>query len=77
VRKNGTRFWANAVLDAIRDETGQLIGFAKITRDMTERRAAQGVGLASGVGHAEREIGVAAGDEFEVERRLGHRVVLA
>jgi PAS domain S-box-containing protein len=41
VRKNGARFWANAVIDAIRDNKGQLIGFAKITRDMTERQAAQ------------------------------------
>ncbi len=43
VRKDGTRFWALAVLDAIRDPDGQLIGFAKITRDMTERRQAQQV----------------------------------
>jgi PAS domain S-box-containing protein len=41
VRKNGERFWANAVIDAIRDETGQLVGFAKITRDITEKRDAQ------------------------------------
>jgi PAS domain S-box-containing protein len=41
VRKDGTRFWANAVIDAIHDGTGQLIGFAKITRDLTERRAAE------------------------------------
>jgi PAS domain S-box-containing protein len=41
VRKDGTRFWALAVVDAIHDETGELIGFAKITRDMTERRRAQ------------------------------------
>ena len=41
VRKDGTQFWANAILDAIRDDEGQLIGFAKITRDLTERRAAQ------------------------------------
>lgn len=39
VRKDGTRFWANVVIDAIRDETGTLIGFTKITRDITERRA--------------------------------------
>ena len=39
VRKDGTRFWANVVLDAVHDDTGDLIGFAKITRDMTERRA--------------------------------------
>jgi PAS domain S-box-containing protein len=41
VRKDGTRFWALAVLDAIRDSSGTLIGFTKITRDMTERRQAQ------------------------------------
>jgi PAS domain S-box-containing protein len=41
MRKDGTRFWAHAVLQAVRDESGTLIGFAKVTRDMTERRAAQ------------------------------------
>ena len=41
VRKDGTRFWASVVLDAIKDEDGELIGFAKITRDMTEKREAQ------------------------------------
>jgi PAS domain S-box-containing protein len=41
VRKDGTRFWANVVIDAIRDDTGELIGFAKVTRDLTERREAQ------------------------------------
>ncbi|HWM49562.1 MAG TPA: PAS domain S-box protein [Xanthobacteraceae bacterium] len=41
VRKDGTVFWANAVLDAIRDENGELVGFAKITRDITERRETQ------------------------------------
>jgi PAS domain S-box-containing protein len=40
VRKDGTRFWVNAVLDPIRDDSGNLIGFAKITRDDTERRQA-------------------------------------
>ena len=35
------RFWASVVIDAIHDEDGQLIGFAKITRDLTERREAQ------------------------------------
>jgi PAS domain S-box-containing protein len=39
IRKDGTRFWANVVVDAVHDDTGDLIGFAKITRDMTERRA--------------------------------------
>jgi PAS domain S-box-containing protein len=41
VRKDGTRFWASVVIDAIRNDEGDLIGFAKITRDMTEKRAAQ------------------------------------
>ena len=41
VRKDGTLFWANVVVDAIRDEKGDLVGFAKITRDITDRRDAQ------------------------------------
>ncbi len=41
VRKDGTRFWASVVIDAIRDETGKLVGFAKVTRDITEKREAQ------------------------------------
>ena len=41
VRKDGTRFWANVVLDAIHDEDGKPIGFAKVTRDMTEKRETQ------------------------------------
>ncbi|GLC91307.1 histidine kinase [Cupriavidus sp. TA19] len=40
IRKNGTRFWAHVVVDAIRDETGSLVGFAKVTRDITERKEA-------------------------------------
>ncbi|MBV9510535.1 MAG: PAS domain S-box protein [Caulobacteraceae bacterium] len=41
MRKDGSQFWANVVIDAIRDEQGQLIGFAKITRDITERKIAE------------------------------------
>ena len=41
MRKDGSRFWASVVLDAIRDEDGELIGFAKVTRDMSEKREAQ------------------------------------
>ncbi|HEX2146528.1 MAG TPA: PAS domain S-box protein, partial [Pseudorhizobium sp.] len=40
-RKDGSRFWAHVVLDAIRDERGVLLGFAKITRDITEKIEAQ------------------------------------
>jgi PAS domain S-box-containing protein len=41
VRKDGTQFWAYVVIDPIRLATGELAGFAKITRDLTERRAAE------------------------------------
>ena len=40
LRKDGTRFWAHVVIDAIHDDHGDLIGFAKITRDLTEKKAA-------------------------------------
>ncbi|GAO40978.1 putative two-component hybrid sensor and regulator [Sphingomonas changbaiensis NBRC 104936] len=39
VRKDGTRFWASVIIDPIRDESGNLAGFAKVTRDLTEKRA--------------------------------------
>jgi PAS domain S-box-containing protein len=38
MRKDGTRFWAHVVIDAIRDPAGELVGYAKVTRDITERR---------------------------------------
>jgi PAS domain S-box-containing protein len=41
VRKDGTFFWASVVIDPIRDDEDRLIGFAKITRDISERREAQ------------------------------------
>ena len=39
VRKDGTRFWALVVIDAVRDDAGELVGFAKTTRDISDRRA--------------------------------------
>ena len=41
VRKDGTRFWANVVITALRDDMGLLVGFAKVTRDLTDRRRAE------------------------------------
>jgi PAS domain S-box-containing protein len=41
IRKDGSQFWASVVINPIRDEAGALIGYAKITRDITERREAQ------------------------------------
>jgi PAS domain S-box-containing protein len=41
VRKDGSRFWAGVVIDPVRNEHGQLLGYAKVTRDVTERRRAE------------------------------------
>ena len=41
LRKDGSRFWAHVVIDPIRDPSGELTGFAKVTRDLTERRASE------------------------------------
>jgi PAS domain S-box-containing protein len=41
VRKDGSEFWGNIVLSAVRDEGGALAGFVKVTRDLTERRGAE------------------------------------
>jgi PAS domain S-box-containing protein len=62
IRKDGSTFWAGVVINAIKSQDGELIGFAKITRDLTERRAAderarqaqkmEGIGqLTGGVAH--------------------------
>ena len=40
-RKDGTRFWASVVIDPVRDPAGVLLGYARVTRDLAERRAAQ------------------------------------
>src|SRR5262249_25010883 len=40
LRKDGTRFWASVILTATRDHSGRLRGFAKVTRDLTERKRA-------------------------------------
>src|SRR5581483_9210894 len=39
LRKDGSRYWSNVVITALRDESGTLIGFSKLSRDLTERRA--------------------------------------
>jgi PAS domain S-box-containing protein len=46
VRKDGSRFWANVILTAVHDSSGRLRGFAKVTRDITERKKAEEVNLA-------------------------------
>jgi PAS domain S-box-containing protein len=85
VRKDGSRFWANVVMHAIRDPLGQLLGFAKVTRDMTERRAAEerlrlaqkmeAVGqLTGGVAHDFNNLLTVIGGNLEtLQRRLVER----
>lgn len=41
LRKDGSQFWANVVIDPVENDDGELVGFAKITRDLTERRNSQ------------------------------------
>ncbi|MBS0334099.1 MAG: PAS domain S-box protein, partial [Proteobacteria bacterium] len=41
LRKDGSRFWAHVIMDPIRDDHGEIVGFAKVTRDITERLQAQ------------------------------------
>lgn len=60
VRKDGTRFWANVIISALRDDSGALIGFAKVTRDLTDRRQAEEERL----GRARAEEAVRMRDEF-------------
>jgi PAS domain S-box-containing protein len=47
VRKDGSMFWANVVITAIRDSKGRLLGFAKVTRDMSERKRLEELELSS------------------------------
>lgn len=60
VRKDGTQFWANVVITALRDPQGTLIGFAKVTRDLTERRQLEEERIR--VAHAEEAVRLR--DEF-------------
>jgi PAS domain S-box-containing protein len=64
LRKDGSRFWASVVITALVDDTGQLVGFAKVTRDLTERREAQQRALADARRVAELEAVSRAKSEF-------------
>jgi PAS domain S-box-containing protein len=52
IRKDGTRFWANVTITALRDESGRLRGFAKLTRDLSERKRSESLQV-SGEQHEE------------------------
>ena len=64
IRKDGSRFWANVVITALRNDAGQLVGFAKVTRDLTERRAAEERRLADARRVAEAEASSRVKSEF-------------
>jgi PAS domain S-box-containing protein len=64
VRKDGTSFWANVLITALRGHDGTLIGFAKVTRDLTERKAAQERTLADARRIAEAEASSRTKSEF-------------
>jgi len=64
LRKDGTPFWASVVLTAVRDENGSLVGIAKVTRDLTERRAAQQRAIADARRVAEAESANVAKSDF-------------
>jgi PAS domain S-box-containing protein len=64
LRQDGTRFWANVIITAVRNPAGTLLGFTKVTRDLTERRAAQEQALADTRRLAEAEVANRAKSEF-------------
>jgi PAS domain S-box-containing protein len=64
LRKDGSVFWASVVITAVRDENGTLVGFAKVTRDLTERRAAQERAIADARRLAKAEAANSAKGEF-------------
>jgi PAS domain S-box-containing protein len=64
VRKDGSLLWANVVITALRDESGELIGFAKVTRDLSERRAAEQRAIADAKRIAESDAANRAKSEF-------------
>lgn len=64
VRKDGSRFWANVIITALHDREGRLVGFGKVTRDLTERRAAQERAIEDARRVAEAEAANRAKSEF-------------
>jgi PAS domain S-box-containing protein len=64
VRRDGTRFWANVLITAIRSADGTLLGYAKVTRDLTERQAAQERAIADARRLAEVEASSRTKTEF-------------
>jgi PAS domain S-box-containing protein len=70
VRKDGTRFWANVIVTPLRDDQGRVVGFAKVTRDLTERRAAEIQAVRLAAESAAREAAEARSAELDALNHL-------
>jgi PAS domain S-box-containing protein len=68
VRKDGSRFWASAILTALRDEAGNLRGFSKITRDLTQRKQAEEDARRLAQEQAARQAAEASAEEIRAQR---------
>lgn len=75
VRKDGTRFWAGVVLTPLRDEAGQVRGFAKVTRDLTERREAEEIERQLVVEQAARAAAEQTRDRLEASQHAAEAAV--
>src|SRR5262249_13166697 len=73
LRKDGSRFWANVVITALRNPSGELRGFAKVTRDLTERRQAE-ERLRQAYGELETRIEARTAELTEANRALAAEV---
>lgn len=68
VRRDGSTFWANVTLTALRDADGELFGFCKVTRDMTARRALESSLAAANSAESAREVAVKLAEEADGAR---------
>ncbi|MGI0483930.1 PAS domain-containing sensor histidine kinase [Pantanalinema rosaneae CENA516] len=74
VRRDGSRFWAHAVVTALHDKQGQLRGFAKVTRDITERKRAEAA-LQKAYDDLEQRVQERTAELLESNRLLRHEIV--
>lgn len=74
VRRDGSQFWAHAVVTALHDKQGQLRGFAKVTRDITERKRAEAA-LQKAYDDLEQRVNERTAELLEANRLLRHEIV--
>lgn len=74
VRRDGSQFWVHAIVTALHDQQGQLRGFAKVTRDITERKRAEAA-LQKAYDDLERRVQERTAELLETNRLLRHEIV--